>query len=105
MDDPILRKFLDHCRAMSGKIRAIYVFGSCAKGTARPDSDYDLLLVVSEAFSLGDKGVLYDAVMDLLLETGRLVSLKCFREPLFQRLCRMGTPFMTHVLTEGIKVG
>jgi len=90
---------------MGDKIRSIYVFGSRAKGTARPDSDYDLLLVVSDAFSLKDKDALYDTVLDLLLETGRLVSLKLFRERAFQRLRAMGTPFMTHVLREGMKVG
>ena len=105
IDDPILRKFLERCHDLGDKIQAIYVFGSRAKGTARPDSDYDLLLVVSEAFSLNDKDALYETVMDLLLETGRLVSLKLFREQAFQRLCDMGTPFITHVLTEGVKVG
>lgn len=105
MSDPILDRFLAGCAPLRDKIPAVYLFGSRAKGTARPDSDYDLLLVVSDGFSLGDKAALYDAVMDILLETGRLVSLKLFREGAFQRLCDMGTPFMAHVLTEGIKVG
>ena len=105
MDDPIVQRFLQRCHDMGSKILAVYVFGSRAKGTARPDSDYDFLLVVSEAFSLSDKDSLYDTVMDLLLETGRLVSLKLFREREFRRLCDLGTPFMTHVLRESIKVG
>lgn len=105
MDDLILKKFLERCRELGEKIQAIYVFGSRAKGTARPDSDYDVLLVVSEAFSLDDKDALYDTIMDLLLETGRLVSLKVFRKPAFRRLCGLGTPFMNHVLKEGIKIG
>ncbi len=105
MNDPIVQKFLERCHSLGDKILAIHLFGSRAKGTARPDSDYDLLLVVSDAFSLNDKDALYDTVMDLLLETGRLVSLKISRQPVFQQLCDMGTPFMTHVLQEGIKVG
>lgn len=105
MNDPIIQAFLERCRSLEGKIKAIYLFGSRAKGTARPDSDYDLLLVVTDAFSLKDKDALYDTVIDVLLETGRLVSLKIFREPQFQRLCDLGTPFMTHVLKEGVKVG
>lgn len=105
MNDLIVRTFLDRCRGMGDKIRAVYVFGSRAKGTARPDSDYDVLLVVSDAFSLHDKDALYDTVLDLLLDTGRLVSLKLFRQEAFQRLCDLGTPFITHVLKEGVKVG
>ena len=105
MNDPIVQQFLERCKPMGGKIRAVYVFGSRATGLARPDSDYDLLLVVSDEFSLGDKDALYDAVIDILLDTGRLVSLKLFRKGAFRRLCDLGTPFMTHVLTEGIKIG
>lgn len=105
MDDPIVKQFLDRCASLGGKIRAVYVFGSRARGTARPDSDYDLLIVVSTGFSLHDKDVLYDIVMDILLQTGRLVSLKIFPERVFQQLCDMQTPFMVHVRKEGIKVG
>ena len=103
--DPIVQQFVERCRSMGEKIKMVYLFGSRAKGTARPDSDYDLLLVVSEAFSLQEKGALYDQVIDTLLESGRLVSLKIFREQAFQRLCDLHTPFTTHVLKEGLKVG
>jgi predicted nucleotidyltransferase len=105
MNDPIVRQFLERCRLFGEKIRAIYLFGSQATGTARPDSDYDVLLVVNDAFSLADKSLLYDGVIDILLDTGRLVSLKIFREQAFQKLCEMRTPFMSHVLTEGVKLG
>jgi len=105
MNDPIVDRFLVGCRPIRDKIRATYLFGSRAKGTARPDSDYDLLLVVSNAFSLQDKDRLYDDVMDILLETGRLISLKIFRAEAFQKLSEMRTPFMHHVLTEGVKLG
>ncbi|MBI3324483.1 MAG: nucleotidyltransferase domain-containing protein [Candidatus Omnitrophica bacterium] len=105
MSDPIIDRFLERCHAMGDKIQAVHLFGSRAKGTARPDSDYDLLLVVGQGFSLDDKDVLYGGVMEILLETGRLVSLKIFRESKFEKLCEMRTPFMRHVLTEGVKLG
>ena len=105
MDDPILQRFLERATPLSRYIRAVYVFGSRAKGTHRPDSDYDLLLVVSAVFTPKEKDLLYDIVMDVLLDTGRLVSLKIFKEPEFHRLKDLNTPFMRHVLTEGIKVG
>ncbi len=73
MNDPIVQQFLGRCAVLGNQVKAVYLFGSRAKGTARPDSDYDILLVVSETFSLDDKDVLYETIMDLLLETGRLV--------------------------------
>ena len=103
--DPILQRFLISCRPLGGKIQTVYLFGSRAKGTARPDSDYDVLLIVSDEFSLADKDALYDVVLDVLLDTGRLISLKVFPEQTFRQLCELGTPFTTHVLKEGLKVG
>ena len=90
---------------MRQKIRAVYLFGSRARGTERPDSDYDLLLVVREDFSLAEKDSLYDQVIDILLETGRLISLKIFKQKEFQRLRDLNTPFLSRVLKEGVKVG
>ena len=105
MNDPILAQFLEHIQPVRHAIQAIYVFGSRAKGTHRPDSDYDVLLVVTEDFTFQDQDTLYDVVLDILLETGRLVSLKVFRATAFRRLRDLNTPFVRHILTEGVKVG
>lgn len=104
-EDLVIRKFIKGIKGVQEKIKAIYLFGSRARGDERPDSDYDLLLVVRENFSLSDKDRFYDSVMDTLLETGRLVSLKIRKEKEFQRLCKLRTPFMQNVLKEGIKIG
>ena len=105
MIDPIIQRFLEKTGSMKQKIQATYLFGSRARGTERPDSDYDLLLVVREGFSLSEKDVLYDQVIDILLETGKLISLKIFGEKNFQRLRDLQSPFLSRVLKEGIKVG
>lgn len=83
--DAVLNGFLQRIAAVRPRIRRIVLFGSRARGTHRPDSDYDLLVVVStKDEALLD--VLYEAVMDVLLEHGRLVSLKVFPEQEFARL-------------------
>ncbi len=105
MTDPIVQRFLNDVGSLKNKIRAVYLFGSRARGTERPDSDYDLLLVVQDNFTLNEKDRLYDYVMDILLETGRLVSLKIFKEKEFYRLRDLRTPFLSRALTEGVKVG
>ena len=105
MKDAVLQKFTERTAFLGPKLKRMILFGSRARGTERPDSDYDLLLVVSPEFSLADKDRLYDAVMDNLLESGRLVSLKIFKDHDFQRLKALETPFMKHILQEGIPIG
>jgi len=103
-EDPLLSEFLDRIALVRPRIQQLILFGSRAKGGQRLDSDYDLLLVVSKKDDqLID--VLYEAVMDVLLSHGRLVSLKVFEEKEFVRLQALRTPFMQHVEQEGIRIG
>jgi len=82
----------------------VILFGSRARGTHRVDSDYDLLLVVSKKDNrLVD--ALYEAVMNVLLAHGRLVSLKIFEQDEFDHLQALQTPFMERILAEGVTVG
>jgi predicted nucleotidyltransferase len=103
--EAVIAKFLEGCKSLKQKIKAIYFFGSRAKGMERPDSDYDLFLVVTKDFTLSDKDRLYDSVMNVLLDTGKLISLKIFKETVFKKLRRLQTPFIQNVLKEGIKLG
>lgn len=105
MKDPIVSKFTKAIKGVGSKISFIYLFGSRARGDEKPYSDYDLLLIVKENFTLADKDALYDGVMDVLLATGAVLSLKIFKESEFNRLRGLGTPFIQNVLREGIKVG
>jgi predicted nucleotidyltransferase len=103
-DDPVLNDFLGRIASVRPQIRRVVLFGSRARGTHRHDSDYDLLLVVDRK----DEGlldVLYEAVMDVLLTHGRLVSLKIFTRQEFDRLRALRTPFMTRVVQEGVSLG
>lgn len=104
--DNVITSFLEglgrsHLRR---RIERIYLFGSRAKGTERPNSDYDLL-IVAPAPDKEFKSDIYDIVVDILLETGRGVSLKIFKTGEFNRLRKMQTPFMQNVLKEGIRLG
>ena len=105
MKSKALDKFLNLAKSLKGKVQSVYLFGSRARGQERPDSDYDLLLIVSEHFTLADKDTLYDYVMDVLLETGHVLSLKIFKEKEFERLVQLHTPFTQNVLKERILVG
>ncbi len=102
--DPILQDFLQRIGGVRPQIRRLILFGSRARGDHRLDSDYDILVLVTcKDPALLDS--LYDAVMDVLLDHGRLVSLKIFSESEFSRLLELKTPFTTRIAEEGRVLG
>ena len=103
-DDPVLQDFLKGIEQIRPLISKVILFGSRAKGTHRLDSDYDVLVVADrKEDALVD--VLYEAVMDVLLAHGRLVSLKIFPKSEYDRLQALHTPFMTQIAEEGVSIG
>jgi predicted nucleotidyltransferase len=102
--EEIIDDFLDRIFPVMDEIREIHLFGSRCRDDWRPDSDYDLLIVMEKK----DRAIvnkLYDAVMDILLDTGRLISLKIFSVEEFQRLRSLNTPFIQNVMKEGVRIG
>jgi len=96
--------FLNKTKKIRGTVKTIYLFGSRARGDEKPYSDYDLLLVMDKRNEkVVDK--LYDCVVDILLDTGKVVSLKIFKSDDFKRLASLPTPFMARILREGKKIG
>lgn len=102
--DTIVEMFMAMLSPLKGEIKEVYLFGSRCRDDWRPDSDYDILIVVERK----DREIisrLYDAVMDILLDTGRLISLKVFTASEFNRLKSIPTPFMRNVIMEGQRLG
>jgi predicted nucleotidyltransferase len=102
--DPILADFLDRIQGIRPGVERLVLFGSRARGDHRPDSDYDLLVVVGRR-SADVIDALYEAVLDVLLAHGRLVSLKIIESRELARLEALGSPFVTRVAEEGVPVG
>ena len=102
--DPVLTEFVDRIGGVRPAIERLVLFGSRARGDHRPDSDYDLLVVVTRRDPL-IIDALYEGVMDILLAHGRLVSLKIIESGELARLKALGAPFVTRVAAEGIAVG
>lgn len=76
------------------------LYGSEARGDARPDSDIDLLILVDkEHITLEDKMKLIEPLYDIELETGIQIN------PFFEAVRKWGkrfTPFYENVMKEGI---
>ena len=102
--EKIVNDFLERIKDLRSQIAGIYLFGSRARGTARPDSDYDLLLVAPHK-SLELKDKLYDAAVEVFMQTGADISLKVVKKEAFERMKNLSYPFLEKVLSEGIKIG
>jgi predicted nucleotidyltransferase len=103
MDD-VLSDFRARIAGVRGQLKSVMLFGSRARGDHRTDSDYDVLIVTPKKdAALID--ALYEAVMDVLLAHGRLISLKIYEEQEFERLLRLHAPFVEMVAREGFPLG
>lgn len=104
IQDPIIDEFLRQIAPIRNQIRQLILFGSRARGDHKPHSDYDILVVLPDK----DRRVvdaLYDATMEVLFSTHRLISLKIYREADFDRFVALPTPFLSNVLREGVALG
>jgi uncharacterized protein len=104
VNDEIIKTFLDRISPVKDDVCPMLQFGSRCRDDFRPDSDYDLLVVLEKK----DRRIisqLYEGVMEVLLSTGKLISLKIFTKKEFDRLRSLPTPFMENVLREGIRIG
>jgi predicted nucleotidyltransferase len=101
LSDPVLRQFLELIEPLRERIDLLILFGSRARGDARPDSDYDWLVVLPQKDrQLIDR--LYDAVVDVEMERGKVIALHIFTRAEYDHLRAIPTPFMRHVHQEGI---
>src|SRR5437016_6250093 len=104
MNDPVIQEFLDQIKSIQNRIEKIILFGSRARGDEKPYSDYDILVVLAEK----DRPLidaLYDATMEVLYKTNRLISLKINRKADFDKFAALPTPFIDNVLREGVSLG
>jgi predicted nucleotidyltransferase len=94
--DRIKRIVLD--RDPSAKV---YLYGSRARGTMKPDSDWDLLILLSKTEITDDieKNVTYP-LYDLEFEIGEVISPQVYSESEWNTKYRV-TPFYSNVMKEG----
>lgn len=98
--DPVMRRFraaLD--KAYGDRIERVVLYGSRARGDARPDSDYDVAVFLKD---LDDRwresGVLAEIGTEILMEEGAVINAL----PMEEGAYRERTIFMHEMRREGI---
>jgi predicted nucleotidyltransferase len=98
--DPVLRLFRDALGEIYGdRLERVVLFGSRARGDARPDSDYDLavfLLDMDDRFQELDR--LAHLGTRFIEETGEVVNAMAYRADAYNER----TPLMREIRLEGI---
>jgi uncharacterized protein len=97
--DPVLTRFraaLD--RVYGNRVERVVLFGSRARGDARPDSDYDVAVFLKDIADRWDEvDRIADIATDIMDETGKFVHAMPYRAEAY----RDRTPLMHEVRGEG----
>ena len=99
--DAVLESFLRRITPVRAEVVELYLYGSRSRGDHRPDSDYDVFVVLRER-ARPTVDALYDAVVDVVCETGSLISLKIVSRKSFKESRAAGNPFVANVLHDGV---
>ena len=99
-----LKQFRDGLnQALGPRLIELKLFGSKARGDDRPDSDIDVLAIVtSDDWHIRDK--VYDVATDILLQANVCISPKVISKSRFDQLCREGTSFIHNVSKDAIAI-
>ncbi len=101
-DDPVIARFRAAVRGIYGeRIERIVLFGSRARGEARPDSDYDIAVFLRDMSDRGqDMNRLADIGTDILYEAGRVVHAMPYRADGYGER----TPLMQQIRQDGVEL-
>ena len=97
--DPILARFRAALDEVYGaRLQRVVLFGSRARGDARPDSDWDIAVFLKDRESFWtESGRLAEIETDLLYETGAVINAL----PLRAGLDPERSPLMREIVREG----
>jgi predicted nucleotidyltransferase len=74
VNDDLVRRLIEYFQSRSEGLAAVYLYGSIARGTARPDSDVDIGLLLTRTAPSTLDSQPYDVEADLERLLGRTVQ-------------------------------
>lgn len=82
----------------------VWLYGSRSRGTAREDSDWDVLVLSPhDTLSVKEEGAFIDHMTDLMIETGQVVHLFAYGKRDWHGRHHI-TPFYQNVSREAIRL-
>jgi predicted nucleotidyltransferase len=98
--DPVLTRFRAAVRESYGeRVERVVLFGSRARGDAKPESDYDVAVFIRDGGSFAEESARLAAVStDILLDTGAVISATPFPAGAY----RERTGFMHELRKDGL---
>jgi predicted nucleotidyltransferase len=82
----------------------VALYGSMARGTAGPESDYDILVITDSKLSSGEEKDLRYTVYELGIDREALLSLAVYSRDEWRNPVFRGSPYRKNVIREGIVV-
>jgi predicted nucleotidyltransferase len=100
MDDPILSRFRNAlAEAYGARLERVVLYGSRARGEARPDSDYDVAIFLRNSEGLWrESGRLAEIGTEILFDTGAVINALPFPAGAY----RERTPLMSELRRDGL---
>jgi predicted nucleotidyltransferase len=100
--DPVMQRFRSAVSEIYGnRLERMVLFGSRARGDFKPDSDYDVAVFIRQPGPWFDEVMrLADAGIDILMETGAVISAKPFQAGAYND----PSPLMTEIRRDGLEL-
>jgi predicted nucleotidyltransferase len=102
ISDPVLVRFRHEVAEFYGdRLERVVLFGSRARGDARPDSDYDIAVFLRDMGGLWDElRPLSEITTVILIDTGAVISAKPFRATTYDQ----PLPLMREIRQDGVEL-